>query len=454
MSVLQDKQKKESQLFSNQMLVSLILPLMIEQFFSMSMGLVDTFMVAGIGQEAVSSVSLVDSINTLTVQILAALCTGGAVVTSQYIGRKDYVGANKSAVQLYTAVLTTTIVSSIIISAFRINILQAIFGSVGSDVMALANTYFFISALSYPFIGMYNAGAALFRAQGNSQLSMRASLLMNVINIGCNALFIYGCHMGVLGAALATLSGRIFAGVWVTKRLWQKDNVLRPERLTSFLPNGTVIVRILAIGIPSGIENGIFQIGKLLVAHLISTLGIAAIAANAVANSMHTFANIPGKAFGLAIIPLVGQCLGAGEKIQATKNAYKLIVMCYVGLWASNSFLYLLVPQLVQLFNLSPEATLLTVQFVRMSALCSAVLWPLSFLLPNVLRTGGDVKFTMLISIFSMWVFRIGLTCIFVQILELGIAGVWYGMFIDWAARGSIFLVRFVQKKWLHKKVI
>lgn len=421
-------------IFNRQALVRLILPLLAEQFLSVSMGMADTLMVSGVGEAAVSSVSLVDSLNILIIQILSALATGGAVISSQYLGRRDGEKAAKSAAQLYTVLAVSTIAVMLVILVLSRPILRIVFGRIDDDVMSFSQTYFLISAISYPFIGFYNAGAALFRAQGNSRISMLASLVMNIINICFNALFIYGLGMGVLGAALATLLGRVFAAAWVFWQQQQIENPLCIRHIADMKPDGDLIRRILGIGIPSGLENGMFQIGKLCVSSLTSTLGTSAIAANAVANTISGIANIPGSTMGLAMIPVVSRCLGAGDKKQAKHYAKMFILMAMLGLFCTNACLFFTIPYIARLF--------------------SVVCWATSFTLPNALRSGGDARYTMTVSIFSMWLFRVILSYIFVLKLNMGLTGVWFGMFIDWICRSVFFMIRFVSNKWMDHNVI
>ena len=304
-------------LFTRRQLTALLLPLIAEQALSVTIGLADTLMVSSVGEAAVSGVSLVDTFNTLMIQIMSALATGGAVVASQYIGHREEKNARASAAQILFILSVFSLAVAAVVVVGRHAILRGIFGSIDADVMRYAETYFLLSALSYPFIGLYNAGAALFRAQGNSKVSMMSSLVMNVVNIGGNAILIFGFGMGVLGAALASLVSRAIACIAVLFLLQKPGCMLRIEGLAALRPNGRLIQRILRVGIPAGIENGMFQIGKLSVASLTSTLGTAAIAANAVANTTSTFLNIPASAVGLAVLTVVGQCLGAGEKEQA-----------------------------------------------------------------------------------------------------------------------------------------
>ena len=441
-------------MFTRRQLVTLIWPLLLEQFLSVSMGMADTLMVSGVGEAAVSSVSLVDSLNILILQILAALASGGAVVASQYLGRQDGDNARRSAAQLFSVVGIATGAAMVVCIVLSRVILRGVFGSIDEDVMAFSQIYFIISAVSYPFMGLYSAGAALFRAQGNSKVSMRASLVMNVINIGGNALLIYGFGLGVLGAALATLFGRVVAAVWVLVQQQQMENPLRVSEPADLLPRRELVGRILAIGVPSGLENGMFQIGKLCVSSLTSTLGTAAIAANAVAGSVSTMANIPGNTMSLAMIPVVGRCLGAGDKKQAQHYAWLLLGIAAAGLLVTNAVLLLVIPAVAGWFSLSAEALAMCVTVVRWFSVFSVFFWAGSFTLPNALRSGGDAKFTMLVSIVSMWTFRMVLSYFFVLQLHMGLTGVWFGMFIDWICRCLCFGIRFLRGKWMEHKVI
>ena len=442
-------------LFTRQALVALLLPLIAEQALSVTIGLADTLMVSSVGEAAVSGVSLVDSFNTLMIQVMSALATGGAVVTSQYIGHREPKNAKAAAAQILFVLASFSLVVAAVVVVGRHAILRGIFGSIDADVMRYAETYFLLSALSYPFIGLYNAGAALFRAQGNSKISMLSSLVMNVINIGGNAVLIYGFGMGVLGAALASLVSRAVSCLVVLWLLQRPGCPLRVDGLRALAPDGGLIRRILRVGIPAGIENGMFQIGKLSVSSLTSTLGTAAIAANAVANTASTFLNIPANAVGMAALTVVGQCLGAGEKEQAVYYSRRLLLTAYCGAWVMNLSAFLFANRFViSLFNLSPEAQTMALQVMVWFNFVSLFFWPSSFTLPNILRAAGDARFTMAVSILSMWVFRVG----FCYVMVLGFHGrllsIWMGMFLDWVFRSLCFFVRFVRGRWMEQSVI
>ena len=448
-------QKPINPLFTRQALVALLLPLIAEQALSVTIGLADTLMVSSVGEAAVSGVSLVDSFNTLMIQVMSALATGGAVVTSQYIGHREPKNAKAAAAQILFVLASFSLVVAAVVVVGRHAILRGIFGSIDADVMRYAETYFLLSALSYPFIGLYNAGAALFRAQGNSKISMLSSLVMNVINIGGNAVLIYGFGMGVLGAALASLVSRAVSCLVVLWLLQRTACPLRVDGLRALAPDGGLIRRILRVGIPAGIENGMFQIGKLSVSSLTSTLGTAAIAANAVANTASTFLNIPANAVGMAALTVVGQCLGAGEKEQAVYYSRRLLLTAYCGAWVMNLSAFLFANRFaISLFNLSPEAQTMALQVMVWFNFVSLFFWPSSFTLPNILRAAGDARFTMAVSILSMWVFRVG----FCYVMVLGFHGrllsIWMGMFLDWVFRSLCFFVRFARGRWMEQSVI
>ena len=448
-------QKPINPLFTRQALVALLLPLIAEQALSVTIGLADTLMVSSVGEAAVSGVSLVDSFNTLMIQVMSALATGGAVVTSQYIGHREPKNAKAAAAQILFVLASFSLVVAAVVVVGRHAILRGIFGSIDADVMRYAETYFLLSALSYPFIGLYNAGAALFRAQGNSKISMLSSLVMNVINIGGNAVLIYGFGMGVLGAALASLVSRAVSCLVVLWLLQRPACPLRVDGLRALAPDGGLIRRILRVGIPAGIENGMFQIGKLSVSSLTSTLGTAAIAANAVANTTTTFLNIPANAVGMAALTVVGQCLGAGEKEQAVYYSRRLLLTAYCGAWVMNLSAFLFANRFaISLFNLSPEAQTMALQVMVWFNFVSLFFWPSSFTLPNILRAAGDARFTMAVSILSMWVFRVG----FCYVMVLGFHGrllsIWMGMFLDWVFRSLCCFVRFARGRWMEQSVI
>ena len=442
-------------MFTRQALWRLILPLVLEQLLLVTVGMADTVMVSTVGEAAVSGISLVDQVNVLLIQIFAALATGGAVVASQYLGRRDRENACRSAKQLVYATFGMAVAIGALVLVLNRHILRLVFGNVEPDVMQAAETYFWLSALSYPMLALYNAGAALFRSMGNSRISLFASLIMNVINIGGNALLIYGLNWGVAGAATATLASRTVAGLMMMLLLRNRDNPIFLERLFHPEWNGGILKSILRVGVPNGLENGMFQIGKLSVSSLTSTLGTAAIAANAVANTTTTFLNIPANAVGMAALTVVGQCLGAGEKDQAVYYSRRLMLFAYCGAWFMNLSAFLFANKFaLGLFSLSPEAYAMALEVMVWFNIVSLFIWPSSFTMPNILRAAGDARFTMTVSIVSMWAFRVGFCYLCVLAFHGGLLAIWMGMYLDWAFRSLCFFVRFVRGKWLEQQVI
>lgn len=441
-------------MFTRQQLVHLIIPLVVEQFLAVTIGLSDTIMVANVGEAAVSGISIVDSINVLLIQIFSALATGGAVVAAQYIGSGNRKSACDAAKQLLYVI---TFLASVIMAMclmFRTPILHLVYGDLASDVMRNAEVYFRYTAISYPFLAVYNAGAALFRAMGNSRISMLVSLIDNVVHIGTNAVLIYACGWGAKGAAVATLAARALAAFAMLYLICRSSNLIYIERPFHPTFQPVMVRRILKIGVPNGLENGMFQIGKLIVQRMITTFGTSAIAANAVAGSISCVSNIPGNACSLALITVVGQCLGAKDYEQSKYYTHKLMRVAYVSMGSLNVLLLFAAVPIVGVYNLDPVAAATAIQILQFFAFCSATIWIPSFTLPNALRAAGDVQFTMLTSAISMWVFRIGFCYILTGFFHLGVQGVWDAMYIDWAVRALVFILRYRSGKWKTKRVI
>ncbi len=443
-------------LFSRQDLLRLIIPLVIEQLLLMTVGMADTVMVTTSGEAAVSGVSLVDNLNLLVIQIFAALSTGGAVVVSQYLGRREEENACTAARQLlYTVVFVSTVLM-VLALVLRQHILLLIFGRVQPAVMDSALIYFLLTALAYPFISVYNAGAALFRSMGNSKVSMFCSLLVNIINIAVNAVFIYGFHMGAAGAGIGTLASRVAAAVIIMALLNRPYNTVRVTGILRVRLRWDMIRRLLFIGVPNGMENGMFQVDKLLVLNLITSFGTASVAANAIANSISGVLIVPGQALGLSLITVVGRCMGARDPAQAVGYTKKLVGICGLLIGALGVVSFFAAVPLTGIFNLSPQAADMAARVLRLSAFFYILFWPLAFTPPNALRAAGDAIFTMIISLCSMFACRVVLSYAISAPwgLGLGLAGVWLAMCADWIVRAAFFLVRFWRGRWKSIQVI
>lgn len=445
--------KPENPLFTRRALVRLIVPLIFEQLLAVSVGMADSMMVASVGEAAVSAVSLVDQINVLLVQVFAALATGGAVVASQYLGRKDRENASAAAKQLLYATLILSSLMAVITLLTNRHLLSLIFGAVSEEVMRNSETYFWLSALSYPFLGLYNAGAALFRSMGNSRISLYVALLMNLINISGNALLIYGAGMGVAGAATASLVARAVAAVLIVALLCRRDNVLCIAGLWRVRIQGNLLRSILKVGIPTGVENGMFQIGKLLVASLVAGLGLTATTANAVCNNLGSFVNMPGAAVGLAMVTVVGQCVGARDYNQARYYILRLFGVIYLGVGCLSVAMFALAPSLIGIYGVTDATQVIAVDVLRFFCASALIFWPPSFSMPNALRAAGDARFTMTVSMISMWTMRVALSYVLVY-AGFGLMGIWVAMVADWVVRGIAFVWRFASGRWKLARVI
>lgn len=441
-------------MFTNQDLRRLIFPLIVEQVLAVTIGMADTIMVSGCGEAAVSGIALIDVINILLINIFAALATGGAVVCSQYLGRQEPENGRIAAKQLVYVTFGFSFLIMLVCLLFRDFILTHIFGDMEQDVLRNAQIYFSISAYSYPFLALYNAGAALFRSMGNSKVSMFTSFIMNVVNISGNAILIFGFGLGVHGAAIASLLSRMISCIAMIVLLHRHENILYIENLLSFKFHPKMIRNILSVGVPTGLENGIFQIGKVLVQGLIVSFGTTAIAATAVANNISSMEVIPGHAIGLALITVVGQCVGAKDYIQARKYTVKLMKITYISLIVLNAVILIFARPLVEIYHMSPETTALALKLLIINGFGAMTIWSLAFSLPNALRAAGDAKFTMSVSIISMWTCRIGMSYLLIYAFNFGVEGIWYAMICDWALRTLCFVLRFRSNRWENKRVI
>lgn len=441
-------------MFTKTQLRRLIFPLIVEQALAITVGMVDTMMISYAGEAAISGVSLVDMINVLLINIFAAVGTGGAVVVSQYLGHGNKNLACRSAEQLITVAAVISAAFTLISLLFRAQILRILFGTVEADVMQNAMVYFLISAFSFPFLAVFNACAAAYRSMGNSGISMRVSAGMNVFNVVGNAILIFGFQMGAAGAALSTLAARMLGALVMLLLIRNQENDVYVIYRNLLVWDKDMVHRILHIAVPNGVENGLFQLGRVLVVSIISRFGTMQIAANAVANNLDSMGCIVGQAMNLAMITVVGQCMGAGEQEQAVWYTKKLWRFTYQITAAVNSIILLSLPYILNIYSLSPEARRYAFILVGIHNGFAILLWPTSFTMPNALRASGDVRFTMIVSVASMFIFRIGFSMILGICMGYGAIGVWIAMLLDWICRVSFYTWRFLSRKWLEFKVI
>lgn len=438
------------------MICSLLIPVVLEQLLNSIMGTADTMMVSNVGSAAISAVSLVDSINVLVIQAFSALAAGGAIICAQYIGQRNKEKANESARQVLFIITAISVAVSLICLVFQKPLLRLIFGSVEPAVMRASEIYFFYTALSFPFIAAYDSAASIFRAQDNTKGPMIISMISNVMNIAGNAVMIWGFHMGVAGAALSTLISRIFCAVVVIIQLRKEregqEIVVRDY--FKICPDWSMIRRILGLGIPSGIENSMFQLGKLAIQSTVSTLGTTAIAAQAMTNILENLNGIAAIGVGVGLMTIVGQCLGAGRQDEAVYYIKKLCVIAEVIIIISCLGVFALTKPITILGGMEKESADMCFHMVMWITIVKPLVWIMAFIPGYGLRAAGDVKFSMIVSCCTMWACRFCLCVFLIRVMGFGPMGVWIGMFADWTLRGIIFTWRFHSRKWLQHKVI
>ena len=428
-------------------------PIFIELLLQMLVGNVDQMMMSQVSQNAVAAIGNANQIVNVLIITFSVISLAMTILVTQYFGS----GNRERVGETYSLALFVNFVFGLGISVALVFFNRPIFAwmHVPAQILDDCAIYITIIGLGMVLQALFMTYVAMFRTQGWMKQTMAVSAVMNVINIGGNAVLIYGFGMGVMGAALASLVSRAIACAAVLYLLQKPGCALRVDSLRAMAPNGGLIRRILRVGIPAGIENGMFQIGKLSVSSLTSTLGTAAIAANAVANTTTTFLNIPANAVGMAALTVVGQCLGAGEKEQAVYYSRRLMLTAYCGAWVMNLSAFFFANRFaVSLFNLSPEAQAMALDIMVWFNIVSLFVWPSSFTLPNILRAAGDARFTMTVSIVSMWAFRVGFCYLAVLCFGGGLLSIWMGMYLDWVFRSLCFYLRFRRGSWLEQSVI
>lgn len=438
--------------FKTKDLIKIAIPIILEYMLSIMVNLFDTIMVSSSGEAAVSAVSLVGSISAFLTVFFISLCVGGAVVISQLVGKKNFETARESAKQLvYLSFIVSSVVCAIIV-LFDGPILQLIFGKVEPEIMNNAKKYFFIIGLCYPVIGIQAACASILRAQGKTKLTLWISVGGNLVNICGNAILIYGFGLGVVGAAVSSLISYIVSTIIAFRFVLRKgEETVYIDKFFKYKPNMWHIRKICHIGIPSSLEDSFFNLGRLLVASLVSGFGTASIAANAVAQTLTGFHFQAGSAIGAACMTVVGMCVGARDHAEAKKSVKKFMLFVVITFAILSVFFIATSGFFAKVFNLSDEATKICNKIILINGIATVIIWTFAFTLSAAFRAASDVRFTMVVSIFSMFTFRVGGSYLLANAFGLGVYSVWIAMICDWVFRASVFVPRFIKGKWLTK---
>lgn len=448
--------EQKQRLFSNKALFALIIPLVIENALSLIVGMVDSIMVSSAGEAAVSGVSLIDTVMVLVIYIFSAMAAGGAVVAGQYLGSGDKKAANQAASEMVWLNGLISLFLTAVVFALSHWIVDSLFGDIASDVQKSASDYLFYTAFSIPAIGIFNAAASTFRTMGDTKTTMKISLLVNALNCGGNALLIYGFRMGAAGAAISTLVARWVAAVLIVALLLNEKRELHLEKTLRHHFSWLLTKQIARVGIPGGIENGLFQIGKIALVGLVAKFGTSAITANTITQTLASIEVIPGGAIQMAIVTVIARCVGAQDYEQARTYNRRLLLVAMAAHAVWGGLMYLGLPLILGLYsNLTGETVALVRSMFLWHTIGAATLWPLAFIQTASLRAAGDVKYPMVMSILSMWVMRIGGAYLLVYPLGVGVAGVWISMaMLDWGFRAVLYALRWKSGKWQNMKVI
>jgi putative MATE family efflux protein len=453
---LYDKKQidRNNLLFDTKALWALLIPVMIEQLLTSFMGMADSIMVSRIGSAAISAVSLTDSINVLIIQILAALAAGGTIICSQYIGRHQREEANRAARQVLLSVIAIALTLALLCVFFCKPLLHLIFGRVEADVMNNSEIYFLITASSFPFLALFQAGSAFFRAGGNTRFPMLVSVSGNALNIAGNAILIFVFDMGVAGAAISTFVARVYISLFVILMLRRDRQPIVLKSYHTIRPDWSLIGRILMVGVPAGIENGMFQFGKLAIQSSVSTLGTPSIAAEAMTIILENLNGIAGMGVGIALMTVVGQAIGAGRKEEAKYYILKLTWYAELVVFASCIIIRLVTVPVTHFANMEEESIRQVIFMMNWITLIKPLVWVLAFVPGYGLRAAGDVRFSMILSTITMWGCRVALATFLIRCAGFGPIAVWIGQMSDWCLRAFFFSRRFISGKWLKHHVI
>lgn len=443
-------------LFTNKALALMVIPEMLSGLLAIVAGLVDSVMVSSAGEAAVSAVSLVDTINLLFITAFTGMANGGSVITSQYIGSKNYKKACVSTNQLFYLATAVATGLMLILLCFRNQVLRLVYGQLEADVFQNASTYFLFTLLGFPFFAMGASSTSVLRSQRKNRQAVAVVIVMNIFNVIGNAVLIYGFHMGVAGAAIATSLSRV---IYAAGGMWFAHKESLPahfEDLFKFRLDKDILRRVFRIGITNSTENSLFHLGKVLISGLLASFGTAAIAAYSASYTINNIGWTVIISFSTVMLTTVGQCIGAGEIEQAKLNMKKLACAATVVLLAVFSGIYFFRGSLVRLYDFEPETVKLTAYYTGVGALASILsVYSLSFTPASGFRAAGDIRFTMIFSGACMFVCRVGFSFVAYWIKpELGPVCIYIGMWADWAVRSVVNIIRYRSGKWIHKRLV
>jgi putative MATE family efflux protein len=440
--------------FDSKQIIAIIVPILADNTFMILMGMLNTAMISSAGVAAISAVSMVDSLNMFMINVFVAIATGGTVIVAQYKGAGNEAMLPRAAAQTLTAVAFSAVIISAAVIAFRAETLNLLFGGAEPDVYDNAVIYLVGSCLSYPLLAVYQAVAGVLRGVAETKAALVLSMIMNVSFFLLNIVILTVLDMGVAGLVISQLLARLLGMFASLIYLIKINHSLRFQIKNALRADFALIRKILFIGIPFAAEQLFFNGGKLLTQTFIVQLGTLAMTANAIANSMFMLFHIVSTALSVAVVTVVGQCIGRGDIGDARKFAKSFILLSTLSFLASAVIILPLFPYIVRLYA-PPEAIIPVIfRLALITAIGSPIFWSHSFILPAALRAGGDSTYTSIVAMASMWLIRVTLGYVFGIPLGLGIVGIWLAMVIEWAFRAAIFVWRFKGDKWYRHKLV
>ncbi|ADC47615.1 MatE efflux family protein [Methanobrevibacter ruminantium M1] len=440
--------------FSNKALFALFLPLLVEQALEFCVGLADSMMVASLGEVAISGVSLVDFLVQLLIFSFSALATGGAVIAGQYLGNDEPEKACDASNQLVWFTTILAVIMAVLVLIFRPFLINLFFGQIEPDVFNTSSIYLSYMAISIPFIAIYNSGAAIFRTMNKANLPMQIMFVCDILNVIGNAILLFVFGFGVEGVAIPTVLARALAAVIMIYFVLQERYEIHIRKTLRHKFDWVLLRKVLNVGIPYGVENGVFQLGRILILSLVSTFGTIAIAANSVGYAIGIFSVLPGFAINLGLTAVISRCVGHNDYEQAKFYNKKILIITFLSHLAINLLIFALLPYILQIYNLSPAASALTYQMVVWHGIFAVLIWPIAFTLPTTFRGAGDAKWPMAVSLSVMFICRIALSYVIADFMGVGVFGTWIAMFIDWYVRAAFYVYRYFSGKWMEYRAV
>lgn len=445
--------------------LKIAVPVFTEQLFITSIGILNTIIASGLGKQAISAIGTVDSFNNIIIFFFNSLAVGGTAVVAQYMGQKNHAEVREAANQAIFSSIAISFLVTLIAGVFRYDIMLFLIGKAERQVVDYSIAYFGITLFNYPLTAFSFVASGILRSTGKQDKPMKINIIINIINVILSYLLIYGVSvhnvhmnvriqgMGVKGAAVGITISRLIGVILFIYALTGQSHIISLKAIKTLKINLQMQKTILGIGFPAGIESFLFNIGKFVQQIFVISLGTASLAANTISWSVFTLLIIPGNAFSIVAVTMVGVFSGMREYDEAKKVNLYLVKLGMVCNFVISLFAFPLSSFIASAYSRDAEVVRITSELIRVNAVVIPILWPLSFIVPSGLRGAGDSTFTMIVSTASLWFFRVFIGYILSIVLRFGIIGLWAAMYCDWVVRALVFYLRWTRGKWMVRKI-